>query len=437
MVQPVDSTNTGDRRALVANDGHQREVGAEVVEGQIHEGLGTEPFCRSARITTPDLSPAHPKPFKANRGRGGASRRTTLGAAPAPSRENFDALQKEMEAMRTQMLTMEEMYNEMVQAVGAGSRSEDRAARDERGDLRDHLSRKRSSSLRKGRSPSCSHKNSNQQAESSYNPVVPEGVITREEFDQLKSKFDAQVETLKARCEVKGSTFDDGDLGESPFTSDILEALIPSKFKTPTMKPYDGSKDPKDYVEVFEGLMGFQAATDAIKYRAFQIALTSSARLWYRRLPARSISTYSQLRKEFNSQFSSRHYERKTATHLATIRQKERETLREYVTWFQEEQLKVAHYSDDSALCYFLTDLVDETLTVKLGEEAPATFAEVLQKAKKVIDGQELFRTKTGRSEKQIDQKKPSQEKRKAESKSKDKAEYRRSDSGPSRSRPY
>lgn len=38
-----------------------------------------------------------------------------------------------------------------------------------------------------------------------------------------------------------------------------------SKFKRPTMKPYDGSTDSKDYVEVFKGLVNFQAATDAIK----------------------------------------------------------------------------------------------------------------------------------------------------------------------------
>ncbi|XP_022152854.1 uncharacterized protein LOC111020479 [Momordica charantia] len=345
MVQPANSTNTADRRALAANHGHQREVGAEVVEGQGHEDLGTEPLCRSARITTPVLPPAHPKPSK---------------------------------------------------------------------------------------------------AESSYNPITP-GVITREEFDQLKSKFDAQVEALKARCEKKESSFDDGDLGELSFSSDILEALIPPKFKTPTMKPYDGSKDPKDYVEVFESLMDFQAATDAIKCCAFQIALTGSARLWYRRLPARLISTYSQLRKEFISQFSSRHYDRKTPTHLATIRQKEGETLREYVTRFPEEQLKVAHCSDDSAMCYFLTGLADETLTVKLREEAPATFAEVLQKTKKVIDGQELLRTKTGRPEKNIDQGRAGKDKGKADSKSRDKGpsssssrvDYRRSNSSHNQSRPY
>ncbi|XP_022145827.1 uncharacterized protein LOC111015187 [Momordica charantia] len=96
-------------------------------------------------------------------------------------------------------------------------------------------------------------------------------------------------------------------------------------------------------------------------------------------------------------------------------------------------------------MCYFLTGLADETLTVKLGDEAPATFAEVLQKAKKVIDGQELLRTKTGRLKKQIDQKKLSQEKRKSDSKSKDngssfsgsRTEYHRSEIGFNRSRPY
>lgn len=73
----------------------------------------------------------------------------------------------------------------------------------------------------------------------------------------MKSKFDAQVEALKQRCEKKESVFDDGEMGESPFTSDIVEAPIPAKFKTLAIKPYDGFKNPKDYVGVFEGLIDF------------------------------------------------------------------------------------------------------------------------------------------------------------------------------------
>ncbi|XP_022158583.1 uncharacterized protein LOC111025038 [Momordica charantia] len=140
------------------------------------------------------------------------------------------------------------------------------------------------------------------------------------------------------------------------------------------MKPYDESKDLKDYVEVFEGLMDFQAATDAINCRAFQIALTGSARLWYRRLAARSISTYSQLRKDLLANF---------------------------------------------------------LLGTTIGRQQ--------------LTSPPLGRKKTGRLEKQIDQKKPNQEKKKVDSKSKDKGlsasgnrtEYRRSKIGPNRSRPY
>ncbi|XP_022157797.1 uncharacterized protein LOC111024417 [Momordica charantia] len=96
-------------------------------------------------------------------------------------------------------------------------------------------------------------------------------------------------------------------------------------------------------------------------------------------------------------------------------------------------------------MCYFFTGLADETLTVKLGEEAPSTFDEVLQKAKKVIDGQELLRTKQVRTNKRSNQKKPGgQEKGKSDSKSKDKgsspqgrSDYRRSDSDSSRRGPY
>lgn len=114
---------------------------------------------------------------------------------------------------------------------------------------------------------------------------------------------------------------------------------------------------------------------------------------------------------------------------------------------FQEEQLNVTHRSDDSTICYFLTGKVDETLTIKLGEESPATFAKVLQKAKKMIDGQELLRTKTGQTEKKSDLKKTSQqEKGKVDSKSKAKGSAsqssqgrsdRNSDSGSSQGRPY
>ncbi|XP_022134815.1 uncharacterized protein LOC111006997 [Momordica charantia] len=196
-----------------------------------------------------------------------------------------------------------------------------------------------------------------------YTPLTSEAVITRKEFDLMKNRFDEQVEALKGKCEKKENSFDDGEMGESPFTTDILKAPISLKFKT--------------------------------------LASVEHSRLLSQEVLGSGIEGC-----------------QKTATHLTTIRQKEGETLREYVIHFEEEHLKVAHCSDDSAICYFLTGMADETLIVKLGKEAPSTFAEVLQKAKTVIDGQELLSTKLGRTDKRFDQKRSgNQEKGKSDSK--------------------
>lgn len=84
-------------------------------------------------------------------------------------------------------------------------------------------------------------------------------------------------------------------------------------------------------------------------------------------------------------------------------------------------------------MCYFLADLAYETLTVKLGDEAPATFAEVLHKTKKVIDDKELLRTKTSWIEKKSDQKKQIIKKKgKSVSNSKDKESSSQPSYGPS-----
>lgn len=109
----------------------------------------------------------------------------------------------------------------------------------------------------------------NDKAQSRLVPSKPHGLIIRKEFDLLKSKFDTQVEALKLKCKKKESAFDDSGPSKSPFTQEVLDAPIPNKFKPPTMKHYDGPTNPKDYVEVFEGLIDFKSASDAIKCRAF------------------------------------------------------------------------------------------------------------------------------------------------------------------------
>ena len=45
---------------------------------------------------------------------------------------------------------------------------------------------------------------------------------------------------------------------DSPFTTAVLECLVPSKFRLPQLEPFDGLKDPQDHLNTFRMTLGLQ-----------------------------------------------------------------------------------------------------------------------------------------------------------------------------------
>ena len=90
---------------------------------------------------------------------------------------------------------------------------------------------------------------------------------------------------------------------DSPFTGDMVSYPLPSKFRTPQLESFDGSKDPLDHLESFKTMMCLQGVPDEIMCRAFPITLKGLARIWFKKLPPGSISTFIQLSKHFVNHF--------------------------------------------------------------------------------------------------------------------------------------
>ena len=61
----------------------------------------------------------------------------------------------------------------------------------------------------------------------------------------LKEKTDWSVDRM-----VRGT--------DSPFTTAVLECLVPSKFHLPQLEPFDGLKDPQDHLNTFRMTLGLQ-----------------------------------------------------------------------------------------------------------------------------------------------------------------------------------
>ena len=110
---------------------------------------------------------------------------------------------------------------------------------------------------------------------------------------------------------------------DSPFTTAILECLMPSKFHLPQLELFDGLKDPLDHLNTFKMTLGLQQPPNKILYRSFPTTLKRVARKWFTKLPTSSIDDFEQLSSSFLCHFVGGQRLKRPANHLLTIKQGE------------------------------------------------------------------------------------------------------------------
>ena len=121
---------------------------------------------------------------------------------------------------------------------------------------------------------------------------------------------------------------------DSPFTTVVLECLMPSKFCLPQLELFDRLKDPSDHLNTFKTTLGLQQPPDEILCRSFPTTLKGAVREWFTKLPTSSINDFEQLSSSFLRHFVRGQRPKRPANHLLTIKQREKEILRSYVNHF-------------------------------------------------------------------------------------------------------
>ncbi|XP_071927667.1 uncharacterized protein [Coffea arabica] len=141
--------------------------------------------------------------------------------------------------------------------------------------------------------------------------------------------------------------------------------------------------------------MRLQTAADAVRCKTFPMFLEGRARQWFQGLPPRSISSFTQLARQFSAQFvSSRAYSKSTA-HLMTIQQKAEESLREYMVRFNNESLQVRDRDDKVVMAAFINGLRKQKLYTELVERPPKTVREMLDRAHEKANAEEANHLKS------------------------------------------
>ena len=203
------------------------------------------------------------------------------------------------------------------------------------------------------------------------------------EMQAMKEQMEVMMNALKGR--VSSDLDDLVNRTDSSFTTSV------NSFPQPQIESYDGVKNPFDHLETFKTLMCLQRGLDEIMCRAFPTTLKGLVRIWLSRLTPNSINTFKELNAQFTSHFIGGHrYKRSTAC-LMSIKQREDEMLRSYITCFNKEALLIDEANDKILVVAFTNGLWKGKFLFSLYKNDPKTMSEVLYRATKYMNAEDVL----------------------------------------------
>ncbi|GKU96172.1 hypothetical protein SLEP1_g9439 [Rubroshorea leprosula] len=174
-----------------------------------------------------------------------------------------------------------------------------------------------------------------------------------------------------------------------PLNTNITLEPYPTGFKIPQLETYDGTKDPDDHLHAFYSCMQAQNTSDALICKIFPSTLRGNARTWYYSLPPRSISSYTEMASAFATKFSSRRLIRKTTSELMRVKQRDGESLKNYMSIFNDAVLEVSSFDQVVGITAVIAGLKHDRFRDSLIKHAATTFSEVNDRSLKFITVEE------------------------------------------------
>ncbi|KAL0434821.1 UNVERIFIED_CONTAM: hypothetical protein Sradi_0190000 [Sesamum radiatum] len=162
------------------------------------------------------------------------------------------------------------------------------------------------------------------------------------------------------------------------------------------MPKYDGTKDPQEHIAAFELVMNLYGQSSAINAKLFVTTLTGKAQEWFTSLPSGGIDTFDQLIQKFTFHFASKRKQKRSAAYLFNIRQKEDESLKNFIGRFNNETLEVQDLRIDMMVSILIHGLRKGPLASALARGPPEDVEQLMRVVQKYIDDEEINAMKDG-----------------------------------------
>ena len=160
--------------------------------------------------------------------------------------------------------------------------------------------------------------------------------------------------------------------------------------------------------------------------RAFPTTLKGAARIWFSRLTLNLINTFRELSAQFTSHFIGGHRYKKSTACLMSIKQREDETLRSYITRFNKEALLINEANDKILVVAFTNGLRKGKFLFSLYKN-PKTMSEVIYRATKYMNAEDALMAREDKPRKRERLKDTRQDQRRKKPRTRDRRDERRS----------
>ncbi|XP_023872387.1 uncharacterized protein LOC111984997 [Quercus suber] len=192
------------------------------------------------------------------------------------------------------------------------------------------------------------------------------------EMQLIKEMMDLMMNALKGRVS--------SDLDDLVHRTDSLFPTSVNSFPIPRIESYDEAKDPINHLETFKTMC-----------RVFPTTLKGPTRIWFSQLIPNSINTFKELSIQFTSHFIGGHKYKKSTACLMSIKQREDETLRSYIAYFNKEALSTDEADDKILVAAFTNGLWKGKFLFSLYKNDLKTMSDVLYKATKYMNAEDAL----------------------------------------------
>ncbi|XP_074573353.1 uncharacterized protein LOC141829726 [Curcuma longa] len=147
--------------------------------------------------------------------------------------------------------------------------------------------------------------------------------------------------------------------------------------------------DSEDHIGRFENAALLHQYMDNIKCRVFLATLAGSPMRWFNRLPPSSIGSFPNFKSSFLRHFATSKTYWKTSMDLFSIKQKPRESLKDFVHCFNQVAQEVSSAAFEVLVSAFSQGLTEGDFFRSLIKKPPENFDILLSRAVKYIDVEE------------------------------------------------